>query len=114
LGNLGDYQAIVTLAKKMGGVKNLIKTIETGAVTKAAPKLIAIGIGIGGATAVGVMGVKGLLDQSLEKRSVRLRAAEKAKERLTAIVEGDPTSVPEDPKGPEVAAGAEPGQQDEP
>ncbi|MDY7528149.1 MULTISPECIES: hypothetical protein [unclassified Cryobacterium] len=51
------YEEITRLAKQLGGVDNLIKNIETGAVTKAAPKLMAAGALGAGVVYAGVRGV---------------------------------------------------------
>lgn len=53
MGNLGKYQDITALAKSLGGVDNLIKKIEAGAVAKAAPKLLAAGVVVGGVLIAG-------------------------------------------------------------
>ncbi len=47
MSNLGAYQEFVTAAARMGGVENMIRTIESGAVAKAAPALLGKGAGIG-------------------------------------------------------------------
>lgn len=47
VGNLGRYQEIVELAKRSGGVDSLIKQIKRRAVSKAAPRLVGTGRGIG-------------------------------------------------------------------
>lgn len=48
MSNLGPYQQITTLAKSLGGVEKLVHHIEAAAVTKAAPRHIAVGVVIGG------------------------------------------------------------------
>lgn len=47
MSNLGPYQEFVTDAARMGGVENMIRTIESGAIAKAAPVLLVKGAGIG-------------------------------------------------------------------
>ena len=47
MSNLGPYQEIVTAAARVGGVENLIRTIESAAVARAAPGLLGKGAGIG-------------------------------------------------------------------
>lgn len=60
MSNLGLYQDIVTEASRAGGVDKLVRRIESGAVAKATPGLLATGVGVGvlltvvaGAAAVG-------------------------------------------------------------
>lgn len=83
MGNLGRYQEITTLAKKLGGVDQLIKSIEFDAVKKAAPVLLGLGALIG-------VGARPCIDVS--KRGWRKykksgAVAEEAKEQLKTIVE---------------------------
>ncbi len=82
MGNLGKYQDIVTAAKHLGGVDNLIETIEAGAVAKAAPRLLFKGAAIIAACtsvlAVGVVAGKRVWN----KYKAREVAANEAKERL--------------------------------
>lgn len=93
-GNLGGYQDIVTKAKQLGGVDNLINAIEAGAVAKASPKIFAKGAGAG---ALGMLLVTGLAvggKRVVDSKRARERAACEAKEQLKAEV-GLPN--PEDP-----------------
>ncbi|AOY74473.1 hypothetical protein ARZXY2_4974 (plasmid) [Arthrobacter sp. ZXY-2] len=80
MGNLGLYQEITTLAKSLGGVDNLIKAIETGAVKKAAPALLAAGAVAG----VGIS--KGATVLWAKYKESGVTAAE-AKAKLKAIIE---------------------------
>lgn len=83
MGNLGLYQEITTLAKSMGGVDKMIKTIEFDAVKKAAPVLLGVGALIGaGAKPVFDAGKRGWA-----KYKDSGAAAAEAKEQLKAIVE---------------------------
>lgn len=84
MSNLGAFQEITTAAKAAGGVDLLIKAIEKGAVQKAAPPLLATGLGAGVALGVGAsLGVKRWLDQ----RQAGKEAAEKAKVQLASEIE---------------------------
>lgn len=84
MGNLGKYQDIVTAAKRLGGVNNLIETIEAGAVAKAAPRLLRKGAAVGALLgAAGAAAGKHLWD----KYKAREVAANEAKEQLKAEIE---------------------------
>lgn len=83
MGNLGPYQEITTLAKSMGGVDALIKSIELDAVKKAAPVLLGVGAVIG-------IGAKQGIDASKRgwaKYKESGTTATSAKEQLKAIIE---------------------------
>jgi len=80
MGNLGGYETITTLAKSVGGVENLIKKIEVGAVSKAAPKLVAVGVLAGAALMAGGAAV---VDR-VRTYQARQRAADEAKDQLRA------------------------------
>nr|BFE63101.1 hypothetical protein GCM10020063_076270 [Dactylosporangium thailandense] len=80
MGNLGRYQDIVTTAKQLGGVEKLIETIESKAVTRAAPKLLLLGAAGGAALAASVVAGKRLWS----KYKAGEVAANEAKERLRA------------------------------
>lgn len=84
MSNLGAFQEITTAAKAAGGVDHLIKAIEKGAVQKAAPSLLATGLGAGVALGVGVsLGAKRWLGQ----RKADQDAAEEAKTQLASEIE---------------------------
>lgn len=87
MSNLGMYQDLTTAAARLGGVENLIRAIETGAVAKAAPALLGKGAGMGvvGTLAAGciVLGIK-RVKSTYEARE---HAANDAKERLRAVVD---------------------------
>jgi hypothetical protein len=83
MGNLGPYEEITTLAKRLGGVDNLIKSIEVDAVKKAAPVLLGVGAVIG-------LGAKQAIDagkRGWTKYKASGATAAAAKEQLKAIVE---------------------------
>lgn len=82
MGNLGRYQDIVTQAKNLGGVANLIKTIESGAVSKAAPGMHGKGVTIGAAIMLGVAGVKRVGEHLWATHKVREAAAAEARQEL--------------------------------
>ena len=94
MSNLGLYQDIVTAAARSGGVENLIRKIESGAVTRAAPGLFWKGAGIGvfGTLAVGGMALGARWLWSVYEET--LAAAAEAKEDLRAAV--DENRSPED------------------
>jgi hypothetical protein len=65
MGNLGDYEQIVTDAKAAGGVANLVKSIERGAVVRSAPWIFASGVAatlltVGGGAVVTLAGRRAL------------------------------------------------------
>ncbi|WP_139007021.1 hypothetical protein [Arthrobacter crystallopoietes] len=87
MGNLGHYQDITTLAKKLGGVDNLIKTIEVGAAKKALKKTGPVLLGVG--ALVGAGATKGI-DSGMRgwaKYKESQAAAAEAKEQLKSVVE---------------------------
>ncbi|NLI85117.1 MAG: hypothetical protein GX440_06935 [Propionibacterium sp.] len=57
MSNLGPYQEFVTDAARMGGVENMIRTIESGAIAKAAPVLLVKGAGIGALATLAACGI---------------------------------------------------------
>ncbi|MGX1598218.1 hypothetical protein ACWIDS_14295 [Dietzia maris] len=78
MSNLGPYQEITAAAKAAGGVDLLIKSLEKGAVQKAAPSLLATGLGVGV-----TLGVKRWVIQ----RKADLAVAEEAKKQLVSEIE---------------------------
>jgi len=99
MGNLGEYQDIVTQAKSLGGVGKLIAQIEDGAIAKATPGLLAKGIAIGALAMTGVGATAWRLRVKLKASE---RAASEAKEQLLADLEmlenpGDGDADREDP-----------------
>jgi hypothetical protein len=86
MGNLGKYQDLVTQAARLGGVDNLIKKIEAGAVTKAAPKLVALGVGVGALLVVGGKAAMTGGKNFAGKYRARQVAADEAKKELKAEV----------------------------
>lgn len=80
MGNLGKYQHIVTEAKRVGGVDNLIKIIEKNAVLRAAPKLIGTGVGAG---VLGTLAVGRLRQAQRDREGL----ANEAKEQLKTEVQ---------------------------
>jgi hypothetical protein len=87
MGNLGPYQDITTLAKKLGGVDNLIKTIEFDAVKRAAPVLLGVGLGLGALVGAGARPAIAAGKRGWAKYKESGVAAAEAKEQLKAIVE---------------------------
>jgi hypothetical protein len=87
MGNLGPYQDITTLAKKLGGVDNLIKTIEFDAVKRAAPVLLGVGVGVGALVGAGARPAIDAGKRGWAKYKESGVAAAEAKEQLKAIVE---------------------------
>ena len=88
MGNLGKYQEITELAKSLGGVENLVKFIEDGAVSKAAPKLVAAGVVAGGLLyAGGRAAVKGG-KRLIHTYKARQESADKAKDVLKKAFDG--------------------------
>ncbi|WP_422758472.1 hypothetical protein [Paenarthrobacter sp. C1] len=88
MGNLGPYQDITTLAKSLGGVDKLIKSIEYDAVKKSAPVLLGVGALIG-------VGAKPIFDagkRGWAKYKGSGAAAAEAKDQLKAVVEESMTS----------------------
>jgi len=86
MGNLGRYQDIVTEAKQLDGVDNLINAIEAGAVAKASPKIFAKGAGT---CALGMLIVTGLAvggKRVVDRKRARERAACEAKQQFKAEV----------------------------
>ena len=87
MGNLGSYQDIVTEAHRLGGVEQLIESIEKAATTRAVPRAFASGAV---ATAVLALGVAAAA-RAWSKRVARHEAeAEDAKVRLTDVID-EPT-----------------------
>lgn len=87
MSNLGMYQDITTLAAKLGGVDNLIKTIEKGAANKAlkqaGPVLVGVGVLIGAGAKPAIDAGKNALAKYKESQA----AAAEAKQQLKSIVE---------------------------
>ena len=104
MGNLGKYQDIVTAAKRVGGVENLIKIIENGAVAKAAPKIFAKGAGVG---ALGALGATLGIRRYSEWRAEREASANLAKAQLRAGVEHAAGSDAGEAGGPQAGPDAE-------
>jgi hypothetical protein len=87
MSNLGMYQEFVTSAARSGGVENLIREIESGAVAKATRGLLGKGAGIG---VVGTLAAGGILlglRWLWSTYAAREAAAVEAKERLRAVVD---------------------------
>ena len=84
MGNLGMYQEVVTAAKRVGGVENLIKIIEDSAVAEATPRLLAKGAGVG---AIGALATVAGVRRCSEWKAERAARAHLAKAQLRAEVE---------------------------
>jgi hypothetical protein len=97
--NLGPYQEITTLAKSLGGVDKMIKTIESDAakkvLMKAGPVLLAVGALAGVGATKGIDAGKNAWAKYKEGEA----AAAEAKEQLKAIVE-ESTNSDDPDEGP--------------
>lgn len=96
MGNLGRYQDIVTDAKRVGGVDNLIADIEDNAVAGAAPLLLAAGASVG---ALAVVAARWGVRRYGEWKTAREARAEAAKARLRAAA-GPATETDADQAAP--------------
>jgi hypothetical protein len=92
MGNLGKYQDIVTAAKAVGGVENLIGKIETGAVDKAAPGLVAKGAAIGAGVVLGAAAAAAAGKRYWARRKARIAIADDAKDELRVAID-EPATV---------------------
>ncbi len=100
MSNLGAYQEFVTAAARMGGVENMIRTIESGAVAKAAPALLGKGAGIGALITLAAGGGIYFGGRRLWSMYVaRADAAEAAKEQLRAVLDVDGQEHADDSRG---------------
>jgi len=99
MSNLGAYQEIVTAAARMGGVENMIRTIESGAVAKATPALLGKGAGIGALVTLAAGGVYFGGRRLWSMYEARADAAEGAKEQLRAVLDVDGQEHPDYPSG---------------
>ncbi|MYT12569.1 MULTISPECIES: hypothetical protein [unclassified Streptomyces] len=77
----------MTAANRAGGVDNLIKKIGEAAVTKASPKLLGIGAGVGVVGTLVVGRVAATVRRSLDDKRARETLGNEAKEQLKAEVE---------------------------
>lgn len=97
MSNLGKYQDIVTSAKLVGGVDNLIAIIRNDAVANAAHRLLLKGASWG--VVGGVIGVEGgrrTVNHLRLKKAERERAAKQAEDQLRVIVrDGDAPAADE-------------------
>lgn len=84
MGNLGPYQDIVTEARRLGGVEQLIESVEKAAMARAMPKAFAAGMAV---TAVGAAGVAAIIKRISKRAEVREAEADEAKARLTRELE---------------------------
>lgn len=100
MGNLGQYQTIVVAAKEAGGVDKLIKQIEKGAVSKAAPR-IRVESALAGALCTAAMGMAA--KRYLDKKKAREALADDAKAQLKVAVEGSASAEDADPESDEDA-----------
>jgi len=87
MGNLGKYQDIVTEARRVGGVDNLIEIIEEAAVAKEFPRILGKGVGAGALATLGAGVVVVAMRRVLGSRKAREALANEAKEQLKAEVE---------------------------
>lgn len=88
MSNLGKYQELTTAAAQAGGVDQLIKNIEAGAVAKAEPKLLLEGSLIAVLTCSALIGIGGAVRQQWRKRQTKLKEAENAKRKMLAMTGG--------------------------
>lgn len=87
MSNLGKYQDIVTSAKLVGGVDNLIAIIRNDAVAKAAPRLLFKGASLGAVGgALGLETGRRTVNHLRTKKDEREAAAKEAEDQLRAIV----------------------------
>ena len=112
MGNLGKYQDITALAKSLGGVDNLIKKIEAGAVAKAAPKLLAAGVVVGGVLLAGGMAAVDGGKDLLSRYRARQLAANDAKDQLRS--EAENAAIPDEPITDAGADSSSPGEVTQP
>ncbi|MBV7292468.1 hypothetical protein [Corynebacterium sp. TAE3-ERU16] len=100
MGNLGQYQEIVELAKRSGGVDPMIEKIQRKAVTKAAPKVFFAGLAAGAVivpVAQPVVGwVKGRLNVNVRRTTPIEDAA--AIQGLEKIVQTEQDLAPNEEK----------------
>lgn len=99
MSNLGAYQEIVTAAAQMGGVENMIRSIESGAVAKAAPALLGKGAGIGALVTLAAGGVYFGGRRLWSMYEARADAGEASKEQLRAVLDVDGQEHPDYPSG---------------
>lgn len=92
MSNLGPYQDFTTKAARSGGIANLIKEIEAGAVANAAPGLIGKGAGIGAAITFGAVLAIAAGKHLWDTKKNRECAAIKAKEHLKLATEAQTAS----------------------
>ena len=91
MSNLGKYQVLVELAKKLGGPDNLIKTIGDGAVAKATPRIFLKGVGA--ATTVFGFGVAVYKVTQSKLHSRTARAGEAEAELRAALAGSEDSTV---------------------
>ncbi|MEA4945482.1 MAG: hypothetical protein VB080_13730 [Propionicimonas sp.] len=99
MSNLGAYQEIVTAAARMGGVENMIRSIESGAVAKAAPALLGKGAGIGALVTLAAGGIYFGGRRLWSMYEARADAGEASKEQLRAVLDVDGQEHHEYPSG---------------
>ena len=93
MGNLGPYEQITTLAKQLGGVENLVKSIEASGAAKAAPKVVIVTGVTAVALTAGVMtGGRALLARY---RATRAAGAAAAGELKAAVAETSSAGPPD-------------------
>lgn len=95
VGNLGPYQEIVMRAKDVGGVDQLIQSIEKAAELRSAPKFVAMGALAGAGGVAGAVAVRSAFQKRL---ALREAAADEARAHLTELAA---KSGPEDPPNAE-------------
>lgn len=78
MSNLGAYQEITTAAKAAGGVEQMVKAIERGAVWKAAPVILAAG-------AAAALGVERGIREIVARRRAARAEAKQAKAALSLV-----------------------------
>lgn len=103
MSNLGPYQEITTLAKSLGGVEKLVHDIEAAAVTKAAPRHVAVGVVIGGLL---VGGGKVLYDRYRMSQRIGDEARREVQVQVQADRRASAGSAPKDRLGEEDVAEA--------
>lgn len=107
MGNLGRYQEITTRASQLGGVDELIASIEKSAVLRAAPKQVGIGV-------VGALGAIGLVYTSAkvyrwrqELRAERIESGEQARNEVAERLSVDEAIVSDGGEGQELTGEGE-------
>src|SRR4051794_23209388 len=113
MSNLGKYQDIVTSAKLVGGVDNLIAIIRNDAVAKAAPRLLFKGASLGAVGgALGIETGRRIVNHLRTKQGEREAAAQEAEDQLRAIVrdEGGASAAAANDRTKPPAASAEDGK----